>query len=148
MSQVALGTKLVFISHRWLRPWHTQKECESNRHLWAGNPHPDDADRSKYQLICASIPKLVEKFGWHISQVCLWLDFCCIEQDCPLLLRRGVESLRGYISLCNVILIPSQEVPSDSERTVDKIGGDYGKRAWTRLESMSFYAVSCFTVLV
>lgn len=30
------GSKLVFISHRWLRPWHTKEECEKNGHEWAG----------------------------------------------------------------------------------------------------------------
>lgn len=28
--------KIVFISHRWLRPWHTREECEKNGHEWAG----------------------------------------------------------------------------------------------------------------
>jgi hypothetical protein len=28
--------KIIFISHRWLRPWHTKEECEKNEHEWAG----------------------------------------------------------------------------------------------------------------
>jgi hypothetical protein len=133
--------KLVFISHRWLRPWHTKEECEEHGHVWAGMPHPDDAAGSKHKLICAGVRKLVEKKGWDIRQVALWLDFCCIEQDDKSRLASGVQSLRGYISICDAVLIPSPEVPAASARTVDQITGDYGERAWTRLESMSFYTV-------
>ncbi len=134
--------KLVFISHRWLRPWHTKEECEEHGHVWAGMAHPDDAAGSKYKLICAGVRKLVEKKGWDISQVALWLDFCCIEQDDKIVQAAGIKSLRGYISICDAVLIPSPEVPAASARTVDQITGDYGGRAWTRLESMSFYTVS------
>jgi hypothetical protein len=42
ISQLSLDSKMVFVSHRWLRPWKTQEECERNGHVWAGNPHPDD----------------------------------------------------------------------------------------------------------
>jgi hypothetical protein len=34
------GFKVVFISHRWLRPWHTEQECKKNGHEWAGDPSP------------------------------------------------------------------------------------------------------------
>ena len=35
LSQVP-GKKVVFISHRWLRPWHNPQDCEANGHEWAG----------------------------------------------------------------------------------------------------------------
>ena len=73
----------------------------------------------------------------------MWLDFCGVEQDDGDLLRAGVASLRGYISVCDAVLIPSPKVPDeDGEQTIDKIAGGYGDRAWTRLESMLFYTVS------
>ena len=31
------GFKVVYISHRWRRPWHTEKECTENGHEWAGD---------------------------------------------------------------------------------------------------------------
>jgi hypothetical protein len=108
ISQVSFEEKMVFISHRWLRPWHTQKKCEGYGHVWAGNAHPDDYEGSKHELICAGIHKLAAKKGWEVSQVFLWLDFCCIEQDSPTLLKAGVASLRGYVSLCDAILIPGR----------------------------------------
>jgi hypothetical protein len=104
--------------------------------------HPDDAAGSKHKLICAGIRKLAERKGWDITNVGLWLDFCSIEQDNNDLLLAGVKSLRGYISICDAVLIPSPEVPAASVRTVDQITGAYGERGWTRLESMSFYTVS------
>jgi hypothetical protein len=135
--------KIIFISHRWLRPWHTQQECEEQGHAWAGMAHPDDQAGSKHALICAAIEKLANKKAWNLDLVFLWLDFCCVEQDDPHLLLEGVKSLRGYIAICNALLVPSTEVPAlDGEKTVEKIGGDYGDRAWTRLESLSFYTVS------
>jgi hypothetical protein len=142
VPQLSGNSKLVFISHRWLRPWRSQQECENHGHVWAGMAHPDDAEGSKHALICAGILKLVEHKAWDIKHVCLWLDFCGVEQDNLELLHAGVASLRGYISVCDAVLIPSPEVPSEEgERTVDRIAGEYGERAWTRLESMSFYTV-------
>jgi hypothetical protein len=106
--------------------------------------HPDDAAGSKYALICAGIPKLAEKNSWNLDHVYLWLDFSGIEQDNIELLLAGVQSLRGYVSLCDALLIPSPEVPLDSKRSTDTVGGQYGQRAWTLLESMSFYTVSFY----
>ncbi len=142
ISVASVHTKLVFISHRWLRPWKTREECERNKHVWAGMAHPDDNNGAKYRLICAGVRRLAEEKGWDIHHVGLWLDFCCVEQDDAALLQAGIASLRGYISVCDAVLIPTSEVPVDAAWTVDKIPGEYGERAWTRLESMSFYAVS------
>jgi hypothetical protein len=76
----------------------------------------------------------------------LWVDFCCIEQDDKNRLLAGVKSLIGYISLCDALLIPSPEVPAANDRTIDRIAGSYGKRAWTLLESMSFFAVRIYSI--
>ncbi len=141
VSEIPWDSKLIFISHRWLRPWHTQKECEHHGHAWAGMAHPDDAACSKHRLICAGLDKLAAKKEWDAEKVFLWLDFCGVEQDDGNLLKAGVASLRGYVSACDAVLIPSAEVPAEGERTVDQIKGEYGRRAWTRLESMSFYTV-------
>jgi hypothetical protein len=131
LDVVPSDAKLVFISHRWLRP-----------HADAKIAHPDDENASKHMLVCAGIQKLAQEKKWSTHQVYLWLDFCGVEQDDDVLLKAGVASLRGYISLCDAVLIPSPKVPDEMcEKTVDKIAGGYGDRAWTRLESMSFYTV-------
>lgn len=143
ITMLSRDEKVIFISHRWLRPWKKQEECERNRHEWAGMAHPDDADGSKHKLICQGIRQLAQQKEWHINQLTLWLDFCSVEQDDDDLLKAGVDSLRGYISVCDAVLIPSPEVPKEGcQKTVDQIAGGYGDRAWTRLESMSFYTVS------
>jgi hypothetical protein len=107
--------------------------------------HPDDHLGTKHALICAAIPKLSEQKAWNLDQVFLWLDFCGVEQDDEHRKQEGVKSLRGYVSICDAVLVPSpdSEVPAqDAEKAVDRIGGEYGDRAWTRLECMSFYTVS------
>jgi hypothetical protein len=131
VNHVSADMKLIFISHRWLRPNEDPTKA-----------HPDDVEGSKHKLICAGVRKLADRKGWDINQIGLWLDFCGVEQDDGMLLKAGVASLRGYISLCDAVLIPSPEMPEAGDRTVDKIPGEYGARAWTRLESMSFYTVS------
>jgi hypothetical protein len=141
MREIPGDSKLVFISHRWLRPWTTREECEQNKQQWDDGPHPDDAGKTKYKLLCSGVRKLAEKKEWDIRSVYLWLDFCGVEQDDAHLQSAGIESLLGYISVCDVVLIPCNEVPNERERTVDKIPGGYGPRAWTRLESMCFYTV-------
>ena len=149
VSSVLGEAKLIFISHRWLRPWHTQKECEDEGHTWAGMAHPDDHLGTKHTLICAAVQRLAEEKKWNLDQVLLWLDFCGVEQDDHKKKIAGVQSLRGYVSVCDAVLIPSPEVPEQHEqKTVDKIKGEYGERAWTRLESMSFYTVSGTTCLL
>ena len=143
VSLIPGETKLIFISHRWLRPWHTQQECEQNGSVWAGMAHPDNQHGAKHALICAATQKLAEQKAWNLHEVHLWLDFCGVEQDDERLKQEGVKSLRGYVSVCDVVLVPSLEIPAeDGERTVERIRGQYGERAWTRLESMSFYTVS------
>ncbi len=131
VNDVPGDMKLIFISHRWLRP-----------DVDPAKAHPDDAQGSKHKLICAGVRKLAAKKEWDVKKVGLWLDFCGVEQDDDVLLKAGVASLRGYISICDAVLIPSPEVPQAGANTVDKIPGEYGGRAWTRLESMSFYTVS------
>ncbi len=132
VNEVSRDMKLIFISHRWLRP-----DVDPTK------AHPDDAEGSKHKLICAGVRKLAARKGWGIK-IGLWLDFCGVEQDDDALLKAGVASLRGYISVCDAVLIPSPKVPEAGDHTVDKIAGEYGGRAWTRLESMSFYTVSNF----
>ncbi len=106
LSAVPGYVKLVFISHHWLLPHKDPKIA-----------HPDDAAGSKHALICAGIEKLAENFekkDWSIERVYLWLDFCCVEQDDPDLLREGVALLRGY-TICDAVLIPSPEVSAEED---------------------------------
>jgi hypothetical protein len=106
VTMIPAHAKLVFISHSWLRP-----------NMDAQTAHPDDAAGSKHALVCAGIKKLAQQKGWSSQHVYLWLDFCCVEQDRGDLLKAGVASLKGYISVCDAVLIPSPEVPSQDSET-------------------------------
>ena len=114
----------MFISHRWLRPWHTKEECEKNGHVWAGMAHPDDEQASKHKLICDGVMRLAEEKGWDLEKVVLWVDFAGVEQDDKELLVAGVDSLRGYITLSDAILIPAvARIPEGAANTVDMVPG-------------------------
>ena len=69
------AVQIVFISHRWLRPWHTKVECEAKGHEWAGMAHPDDAAGTKHKLICDGLEKLAKDKGWDLDRVYLWIDY-------------------------------------------------------------------------
>ena len=69
-------------------------------------------------------------------------DYCGIDQDDRNKKVAGVESLRGYVSVCNALLIPSPHKPEEGAFTVDRVPGGYGDRAWTRLESLVWFFMS------
>lgn len=48
-----------------------------------------------------------------------------VEQDNEALLKAGVASLRGYITLCDAVLIPAPATPEGESRTVDMVPGGY-----------------------
>ena len=124
MREAAGAAQVVFISHRWLRPWYTREECEKNGHVWAGKAHPDDAQASKHRLICDGVRKLAESKGWDLEKVVLWVDFAGVQQDDGELLKAGVASLRGYITLSDAILIPAVDrIPEGAANTVDMVPG-------------------------
>ncbi len=141
VSDLYGDSKLIFISHRWIRPWKTREECEGNAHAWAGMPHPDYASGTKHALICAATKKLAEKKNWDVTNVYLWLDFFSVDQDDARLLQAAAASLRAYVSVCDAVIIPAPGIPTERDRTVDRISGDYGIRAWIQLECMAFYTV-------
>ena len=92
--------------------------------MWAGMAHPDDAQASKHRLICGGVRKLAERKGWDLEKVVLWVDFAGVEQDDGDLLKAGVASLRGYITLSDAVLIPAVGgVSQGSANTVDMVPG-------------------------
>ena len=140
----------IFLSHRWCRPWQTQKECEANGHKWAGEANPDDESGSKYRLIVATTEKLIDEHGWQdeLDDVYLWMDFFGIDQDDVVRKVAGVRSLMGYCSLCELMLVPYPEKEGAAEDdtlllpNAHWVPGGYGARAFCRLESFTFYVLS------
>ena len=85
--------RVVFVSHRWLRPWVTQHECEANGAVWAGAPHPDDADGTKFGSILKGVEELAAQFDWPHDRVSIWMDYACINQDDDELKGAGFTSV-------------------------------------------------------
>jgi hypothetical protein len=88
--------------------------------------HPDDSKGTKHRLICKGVENLAKKKGWNLKKVVLWVDYCGIEQDDIERKLAGVDSLRGYVTLCGAVLVPSPAVPH-GRRTVDLVPGGYGE---------------------
>jgi hypothetical protein len=47
-----------------------------------------------------------------------------VEQDDQELLKKGVASLRGYITVCDEVLIPSPSEPEAGAETIDLVPGE------------------------
>lgn len=142
LSEVGQGEHIVFCSHNWKRG--DEEQCKSNGHVWEGAAHPDDEKGTKHRLLCAGVAKLAELKGWSLDTVYVWLDFCGIDQDDDAKKWAGVESLRGYLSVCDAVIIPYPKPPrADAPRSVDALEV-YGERGWTLLEALVVYGVSIF----
>jgi len=139
-SEMPRNMKVAFLSHRWLRPWTTKEETEENGAEWAGAAHPDDEHNTKYHLLVAGIEQVAQERGWNLDTLAVWLDFACVDQDNTEKRRAGVRSLLGYMSRCRFVIVPTHEAPRF--KVIHRVPGDYGKRAWTRLEALGFYVLS------
>ena len=139
LTEVGEDERIVFCSHNWKRG--DEEQCKKNGHVWQGAAHPDDEKATKHKLLCAGVAKLAEEKGWTLDNVHVWLDFCGIDQDDDAKKWAGVESLRGYLSVCDAVIIPyPQPLRADASRSVDVLEV-YGERGWTRLEALVAYGV-------
>mmetsp|Transcript_22053 Transcript_22053/g.63074 ORF Transcript_22053/g.63074 Transcript_22053/m.63074 type:complete len:625 (+) Transcript_22053:141-2015(+) len=137
MASMTMNNHVFFMSHRWLRPWHSKEECERNGHVWAGEPHPDDEHRTKFNLTIYGIERVAAERKWPTSKIAVWMDYMCIDQDDMELRTAGVRSLVGYLCRCDVMMIPISTKPEFY--TVHRMPLEYGDRAWTRLEALGCY---------
>jgi len=89
----------------------------------------------KWRVICAGVETLIEKQGLKAEDVMLWVDWQSIYQDYKEEKMKGVRSLIKYATLCNYMLVPTEEkgLPKYPER----IPG-YGSRGWCRVEFFIF----------
>lgn len=88
--------RIVFLSHRWLRPQEG---------------HPDDADNSKLSAICKAGIEYCQQQQNRQSEMpldtakCyLWIDYCCIDQTNPIIKKRSIQSLPLYILLSDAFV--------------------------------------------
>ena len=150
LSEIMNDSKIVFISHRWQR--HSRgalDECDTTANVWNGKPNPDDCSCRKHKLICMGVERLADMKEWDKTKVFVWIDYACVDQDDQHLMKAAISSCRGYLSVCDAVLIPVvSEQHGHEHNTMELLEADFFHRAWTRLECMGFYAVSiqCFVV--
>ena len=84
----------------------------------------------KWRLICAGVEKLIEERGLKAEDVLLWVDWQSIYQDDKEEKLKGVRSLIKYATLCDYMLVPTEEKVLYYAGP-QAISG-YGKRGWCR----------------
>ena len=93
----------------------------------------------KWSIICAGVEKLIEEQGLKAEDVMLWVDWQSIYQDDKEEKMKGVRSLIKYATLCDYMLVPTEE--EELRRYPHKIPG-YGSRGWCRVEYFIFSLAS------
>ena len=84
----------------------------------------------KWRLICAGVEKLIEERGLKAEDVLLWVDWQSIYQDDKEEKLKGVRSLIKYATLCDYMLVPTEEEELPLHNPAQTPG--YGKRGWCR----------------
>ena len=85
----------------------------------------------KWRVICAGVQRLLKQEGLKEEEVSLWVDWQSIYQDDEAEKLKGVISLIRYATLCQYMLVPTEEA--------ELLGGAaiypenipaYGRRGW------------------
>jgi len=89
----------------------------------------------KWRVICEGVERLIEKQGLKAEDVVLWVDWQSIYQDDKEAKMKGVRSLIKYATLCDYMLVPTEE-----ERLpwFPNLIPGYGSRGWCRVEYFIF----------
>lgn len=88
-------------------------------------------------MICAGVETLIKKQGLKAKDVVLWVDWQSIYQDDKEEKMKGVRSLIKYATLCDYMLVPTEEEGVDICGSPEDIPG-YGSRGWCRCEYFIF----------
>jgi hypothetical protein len=83
VSLLPPGARVVFLSHRWLRP-----------------THPDDEAGTKFQMLDAVMAVLARELGTGADSLYVWCDYSCIDQSDPF---SGVQMLPAIMACCEEI---------------------------------------------
>eukprot|EP00964_Phaeocystis_antarctica_P003601 scaffold1947_cov65-Phaeocystis_antarctica.AAC.1 len=85
----------------------------------------------KWRVICAGVQRLIEQEGLTEEDVSLWVDWQSIYQDDKAEKLKGVVSLIRYATLCQYMLVPTEEAELEGLATNDPSWlPAYGSRGW------------------
>lgn len=144
------GKVVIFISHTWWDRAFKDATNDPNNPYDKGAPdwqddYPEEQRENEYgemvtyqrpkdlkwRVICAGVQRLIEQEGLKEEDVSLWVDWQSIYQDDEAEKLKGVVSLIRYATLCQYML-----VPTDEARLVGYAAEDpddipaYGSRGW------------------
>ena len=85
----------------------------------------------KWRIVCQGVEALIAAKGLRTEDVMLWSDWQSIYQDDKAEKLKGVMSLIKYATLCQYMLIPTEEaqLTGNAATYPEEIPG-YGKRGW------------------
>jgi hypothetical protein len=85
----------------------------------------------KWRVICAGVQRLLEQEGLKEEEVSLWVDWQSIYQDDEAEKLKGVVSLIRYATLCQYMLVPTEEAElvGNAADYPEDIPA-YGRRGW------------------
>ena len=154
------GQIVIFISHTWWDRSFTDATNDPNNPYDVGAPdlqadYPDEQRRNpsydsddsdceeeemityerpknlKWHIICAGVQRLLEQEGLKEVEVSLWVDWQSIYQDDEAEKLKGVVSLIRYATLCQYMLMPTEEAKLVSPAImVPNYIPAYGRRGW------------------
>ena len=127
------GQIVIFISHTWWDRSFRDATNDPNNPYDKGAPDWQKGKKKnlKWRVICAGVQRLLEQEGLKEEEVSLWVDWQSIYQDDEAEKLKGVVSLIRYATLCQYMLVPTEEPRLDGFATV---GPEwipaYGSRGW------------------
>ena len=139
------GQIVIFISHTWWDRSFTDATNDPNNPYDKGAPdfqadYPDEQRRGrtyqrpknlKWRVICAGVQRLLEQEGLKEEEVSLWVDWQSIYQDDEAEKLKGVVSLIRYATLCQYMLVPTEEAELLGDATYrPHCIPAYGRRGW------------------
>ena len=92
----------------------------------------------KWRVICAGVENLIKEKGLKAEDVVLWVDWQSIYQDDKEEKMKGLRSLIKYATLCDYMLVPTEEEELVYFSNVPEFIPGYGERGWCRCEYFIF----------
>ena len=146
----ASGKIVIFVSHTWWDRAFTDETNDATDKYDRGAPdfqadYPGEEREDyygdvqtyqkpkdlKWRVICAGVETLIKEQKLKAEDVMLWVDWQSIYQDDKEEKMKGVRSLIKYATLCDYMLVPTEEA-----KLVLPASGDpehipaYGSRGW------------------